>query len=627
MKVVLDGLVYTLRAGTGVTRVALTEYADNVRLQGQQTRSDRSNLSSYVIDRWDGGLGVQRRNYNDSNTANRIWDAENIDTRWPSFLILSPAFNVATITPSLSEIGFGFDYVDQLYFAELNFIGSLTPLDATGTTTIYDNPRQVAEVYKFTPPNTLGSHIGLAGTYASKMFGYLRALKVIGNNIIFSARDMDAALHDFYYVPTLGATISTALGLTGLVSAYPQVGDFGGTPHYLMYDSANKKIKMGITNQLLGSMSPVATISGVIGSRLAPLVTDGLTMFVGIADGIYDFDTVPHKVIDLSQSRDINPWQTMFRNYLHFKNLYSTIVYDGADLTQAGYDRDDGLPNDKWGQITAGVSSQKFAFAAVKGPTYSNILAYNGAAWQYYARIPTPGLWVRDMFLSNLPDSIDRLWCIFGNGTYPGYFLNPLTNPLQAATYSFVPTGHITFPIDDGGIIEQQAGFYDMTVVGDAISATNKVTLLYGIDGADPTATLGIVGSTVLSTTFGSPYGISANRIQAKMLFSNNNATGTSPVFRSGVISYLKVPNSRESFDFTIDLEETARAETKPLEAVIGSLNYVRSKRALSAFWYGQMPTKTVRILEQPSAEDVKKEDVYLGERGGFVRVRCAEII
>jgi hypothetical protein len=39
------------------------------------------------------------------------------------------------------------------------------------------------------------------------------------------------------------------------------------------------------------------------------------------------------------------------------------------------------------------------------------------------------------------------------------------------------------------------------------------------------------------------------------------------------------------------------------------------------------MATKNVRILEQPSAEDVDKEDYFMGERGGFVRVRCAEII
>ncbi len=633
MKVVLDGQVYYLKAGTGVTRTKIQEYPDNVRLDGQQTRKDRSNISALPITRWAGGLGIERRNYDVSGHNYRFWDAENIDTRWDGFLILSPAYNTGSVTPSLPILEFGFDYINQLYFAESQFGGD--PDDPPARSI------QGAQLYKFTAPNTLGSFKGLAGTYAGKKVGFLKALHNIGGNIVFVARDTVGTPHQLYYVPTFGATLYPILGISVMAdtieqappTASPQLADVGGTLHVFSYDSANQRLKFYLANRDLGSLTCVATQSEIVGSYLAPLISTGVDIYAQAPGGIYHFDDMPNKVIDTSSTRDQNTWQTQFRNYLHFKSQYSLVKYDGFDLAPIGYDQDDGLPSNLWGQITAGVSTQKFIFAAVKGPTYSNILAYNGLSWQYYARIPTPGAWVSKLFISNLPDNIDRLWCLYPLRTSyetaiipPGYFLNPLTNPLQAATYTFVPTGHITFPIDDGGIIEQAGGYFDATVVGDSINANEKLTLLYGLDGANPTATLGVVATTMDIVSFGSPYGITGNRIQPKIMFTSS-AAGTSPVLRSIIYSYLKIPNTRETFDFTIDLRETARAEVKPLEAVIGSLDYVGDKRTLSTFFYGQLPTKTIRVLDIPASEVVDTDDIYLGEREGFIRVRVAEII
>jgi hypothetical protein len=236
------------------------------------------------------------------------------------------------------------------------------------------------------------------------------------------------------------------------------------------------------------------------------------------------------------------------------------------------------------------------------------------------------------MFISNLPDGIDKLWCTFTVGSFnPGYFLNPLTHPDLAGTYSYwweVGTaGEVTFPYDDGGIPEQTAAYLTLTTVGAEITANKFMSAYYGLDSAPPTESLGFINSNIEILTFGSPYGVTGNEMQVKVQLGVTAGVTTSPYLRSVIVNYLKIPDPRESFDFTIDLDETAVAEVKPLEAVIGSLNYVRSKRTLSPFFYGMMATKNVRILEQPSAEDVDKEDYFMGERGGFVRVRCAEII
>ena len=138
------------------------------------------------------------------------------------------------------------------------------------------------------------------------------------------------------------------------------------------------------------------------------MVTDGLTMWAKLPQAIYDFDNTPAVVVDTTRAQDRNSMQTFMGNKLLFKNKMSVISYDGSALDNMGYDRNDGLVTEKMGEITAMVSSWKWAFAAVQGLTYSHILAYDNAedAWQYYARVPSPGLWVRELKLSNSPDAI-----------------------------------------------------------------------------------------------------------------------------------------------------------------------------------------------------------------------------
>jgi hypothetical protein len=621
MKVLLDGQQYTLKAGTGVNRVALTEYSDNVRLTGQQTRADRALLSSAVFDRWDGGLGIKQRNYADQSTMNRIWDVNNMDTRWSS-LFISPQFIVATVNPPL-DVSIPVQWRNNLYFFERGLLAT--------------KPYMAGMAYQYTGSNVIASFSAIAGTLETIWYRDLQAAQAFGNHIALCFRRMDNNQTYISMIPTLGGTISADVKMltANTPSLAPQIGNYGGTVHVIAHDPVTGLVTMAIGNHDVASFSGVATLPQTVGSYLAPLVTDGLTMWASLEDGVYEFDTVPHKVIDTSQSRDKNPWQTNFRNNLYFKNNYSLIGYDGANLAPVGYDRDDGLVNTKWGQITAGVSSQKFIFAAVKGATYSQILTYDGAAWQFYAQIPSPGLIVREMFLSNLPDGIDKLWCTFTVGTFnPGYFINPLTRPDTAGTYSHataigsVELSDVFFPWDDGGIPEEQAGYYKLTVTGGSINSSHiPVRVAVGFNGGWPGDVIGTAASDSTTLNICDPYGTYGYRIQVRLLPYNGSNLGGTPEIRSVIVNYLKIPDPRESFDFTIDLDETAVAEVKPLEAVIGSLNYVRSKRTLSPFFYGMMATKNVRILEQPSAEDVDKEDYFMGERGGFVRVRCAEII
>lgn len=615
MRVYLDGEIYELKAGTGILRTPLVEFPDNIRLDGQQKRKDRSYLSSWAIDNWSGGLCLERINVDITAHQSRLWDAENVDTRRQSQITLSPAFNNCTMIPSVNmSAAHIFTWENELYLVGL-----------TGY------------AYKYTASTkTFGSHNAFPGTHTDNN-------TVLGTNLraILNAQDslkaiaqgaQDAGANTYVrYFHSLGIgslpVHSKMYNPATDANRCAEMLNLGGTIHVLAYNVTDKRYDFWISPAMQGSISVHGTAPGIEGSYISPMITDGVDCYAALPHGIYDFDESPVQVLDTSNKLDRNCLIDWFNNEITLKNKKQLISFDpsSVELTSIGYDKDDGLPSDKWGEITAITSSFAEQFCAVKGGTYSHILSRVDSAWQYYARVPSPGLWIRKLFLSNSPDGIDRLWCIYGNYAYPGYFYNPLTNPLQAGTYPFVGTGHFTPPIYDGGIGEERGGFYDQIITADKIYGNNKITALYGLDSASPVTTLGVVGTGTEILMFGSPYGIEGYRIQPKFLMTGDN-TGTSPIFRNNVLHYLKLPRARESFDFTIDLKQTAYSQVKPLEAIIGSLNYERDKRTLMPFWYGMVATKLVKILNEPASEDLEDQKIYEGERSGFIRIVCAEI-
>lgn len=603
MEIVLNGNTYILAPDTRVRRTPLVDFPDNIRLDGQQQRKDRAYLSSWNIDRWSNGLGLQRMNVDIESHQFRLWDVENCDTRNPNQVILSPAFNDCIIVPSRGDLNVMFTFQNNIYFAQADEVAT------------------IPKAHQFSAPNTLGSFRDVSsqveyGWQAIKEFGgYLVA---IGTGNTYSR------------IATLGGAATYNSGLTPNTDARlmrPQIADLGGTLHILALADTLKYVNFWVGNQDLGSLTCVMTLpSAGVGSYLSPLVTDGLTMFANLPEAIYDFDITPAILIDNSRSVDLNANQTLFRQELLYKNKLSTILYDGAALYDAGYDLDDGLPADKMGETTAYASSYKYAFAAIKGATYAHILSYDSFAWQYFARVPTPGLFIRHLELSNLPDGIDRLWVLFDNHPTPGYYLNPIINPLQAATYSWVPTGYFSAPVHDGGMAEEPGAYYNIGITGGGMGGSNIMTFQYGVNGNEPVTTLGVVASSFEALVFGSPYGLEGHRIQPRFILGGADS-GTTPQFKEANLHYLKIPDVREQFEFAIDFEQTGQIEAKPVEQLIDQLNADRNSKPLIPFSYGQMGTRNVKVLDMPNLEETVLNQEYSGERTGGVSVVVAEIV
>jgi hypothetical protein len=611
MKVFLNGSEYVIRAGTTVTRSPIVEWPDNIRYDGQQLRKDRRLISSWEINDISGGLGKKEL----ESGGNRLWDAENVDTRYPGQIILSPAFVTCTLSPSRGDISPVVDWRGQLHF-----------FSTTGSV-----------IHRFTPPDILGSYYGLGLSVV--------AGQSLGDKVLLVFNNGGAYHYDGVGSGAVGSAFNAAI--TTATADFTRVADVGGTAHVLTWNGSTYDFFI-LPRIVTGSVAAVASIPGIGGSYLSPLVSNGKDVYAALPQGVYSFGAVPAMVIDTGRAQDRNPNQVLFRQNLLLKNKTSLLKWDGASVESVGYDREDGLPSDKMGQITAMCSSWQNVFASVKGATYSHILSYDGSAWQYYARWPTAGIWVKDMFLSDSPDAIDRLWCLPGNDpSNIGYFLNPMVNPLQAGTYSYVPSGHYTTPIYGGGMSEMKGGWYRATVVNDGkiILSTgyqNSGMLQFGVEGAAPTyartwlphppyaypGTYGwFMGSCNTDFMFGSEPGIEASRIQLRMILTGGTYNGTTPNIKNIVVSYLKDPPKRYTYEFDIDVNDTVVALGRDTESILGSLACETNSKILLPFQYGQMPTSMVKVLSGPSSEILASPRELPRGRDSFVHVVLAEIV
>lgn len=596
MNIYLDGQKYTIKHNTQIMRTPLIEFAQNIRTTGQQERKDRSMISSWAIEEWGEGFGIERMNVEVERDIASFWDAE-LDTRFPSFIVRSPKFQTCTIVPSRGNL-------DKIF----NHRGDTYLMGDDGILFKYNSAFQVGSIKSIT--NSTGNIGG-----AVDALGYV-FLRDVGGILRWSS-------------PSLGVcTMVASISIVGS-RADSEMTVFDGDKMAVITKNP-LSYYLDVTNNIVSGVGTSVTrtsIGAVVGTYVPPLVTDSTTPYFVSESGVYDVTSGFGGIIDTIGYGDPNQLIMYYQGALYLKSKREILGYDAdtAAVTPVGYTLDDGLPSDKIGEVTAWLSTPRWAFCAVKGASYSHILSFDGEVWGYYAKIPTMGLWVRKMMLSG-EGGQDRLWCLFGNYQFPGFFINPLHSPLQAPTYSFVPTGHITFPYYDGGLSEEDSGLYNVAFTVDGVSAFNYMQVMYGTDGSTPIATLGIVASAPSSLDFGSGLGINAHRLQPQIIL-RGTTNSPYPVFRGAVVHYLKLPDTRETFTFTVDVNESHKVDQRTREQIIGSLNYVKNTKTLVPFWYGRMPTKNVRVLEMPSLEDFEDENEYPDEREAMVTVRLTELI
>ena len=98
------------------------------------------------------------------------------------------------------------------------------------------------------------------------------------------------------------------------------------------------------------------------------------------------------------------------------------------------------------------------------------------------------------------------------------------------------------------------------------------------------------------------------------------------PQLKQVITTYLKDPDKRYMYDFTVDLDRTAISAAISKEGIIATLGKILDTKTLVPFNYGMEGTKAVKLLEMPEQAQVDSKNMFGGEREGFIKVRLAEI-
>ncbi len=309
---------------------------------------------------------------------------------------------------------------------------------------------------------------------------------------------------------------------------------------------------------------------------------------------------------------------------------YGILKIASSMATEIGPNQDDGLPSGYQGYIYDMVAVNNWLVYCVNGGTTdkSSILKRNlsyGGSLQVYTTSavnkPIACLW-------HSPSSLytnGRLW--FGEGTDVKYMMFPDTtsNPKQVATYDYVSaSGYGKFPIlRKLAIIDKVAlGVTAITKSCDIAGDANEyIEVFYGLNGAEPTTSLGVFETSPKPTalSFNSGLGTEFYTIQFATKLYRGTTETASPELESLVFSYYGTPETINAWLFNID------ATGDEGDRIFTEFETIRDTKILSAFYPSGDTAKTsysVKLTAMPSREWWENQ----GRREGVFQVVCEEI-
>jgi len=305
-------------------------------------------------------------------------------------------------------------------------------------------------------------------------------------------------------------------------------------------------------------------------------------------------------------------------------NMADVVVYNGSmvfqvqdallaysadgSVTDLGMNMFSGMPSDKQGNVEALCSSIRHLFAAVNQTGIRQIFSFDGIGWHWFGDTPTMGNTATSFGWLNMitnPSGTPQLMLnVEGDATsyvwdYPD---SNLLYPPEGGTASFETTSKLITPEFDGGLPNQKGVAYGLSVEG-IFGAGRTATISYSTyGGAASWTALGQATTTGrVSFAFGT-LGVPHDKIQFKFDLTGN-ATQT-PVIRTAVLDYLKFPDVRDVYTFTVDLVKTYAGNLASVQTGLDALETIRDAYEMTPFRYGTMATINVKVLEMPAKEE-----------------------
>jgi len=305
---------------------------------------------------------------------------------------------------------------------------------------------------------------------------------------------------------------------------------------------------------------------------------------------------------------------------------YGILKIAPSMATHIGPDQDDGLPSGYHGYIYDMVAVNNWLVFCVNGGTTdkSSILKRNSTLGGNLQVYTTSAVDKAITCLHHSPSSLytnGRLW--FGESTSVKYMMFPDTthNVKQISTYTYVnDSGSGNLPI-----FRKLAGIPKVALRVAAITkscdANEYVEVLYGLNGATPTTSLGTFKTSPKPTTltFNSGLGTAFYTIQFAIKLYRGGTTTNSPELESLIFYYYPTPTRISAFTFDI----LARGEYA--DNIFTEFETLLDTATLVAFYPSGDPNKSsfnVKLREMPSRSWWEK----MGAREGQFQVVVQEI-
>ncbi len=309
---------------------------------------------------------------------------------------------------------------------------------------------------------------------------------------------------------------------------------------------------------------------------------------------------------------------------------YVKAYHPNRPVKTMGFDRDNGLITQSFIRNFYVVAG-KYLLAQVDEGAQTNIYMWDGAGWHVVtgsdAIFGPFGVWSnpghpsmmmyngssvfnpqQELFLmaySRLPSAPARPYIYHMSCDA---FRNPQLN--GAHKYAGSVDGYIITPWFDGGFAEMNGTAIEFEIHG-KFTTSEYVTVQYRLDNVEGAwTTLGSTNSTdvVHRLRFASGQGIEFKNIQFQFLVKRGANNLLTPVVRSIVFKYLKIPRLRSRYTFTIDVEATARHRGETEEVVIDYLNGLIDGNPLYDFSYTGEATRYVRFINVPRIDQQRQD-------------------
>lgn len=279
--------------------------------------------------------------------------------------------------------------------------------------------------------------------------------------------------------------------------------------------------------------------------------------FGSIASGVY----APIPMDEIRSVRSDKNGKAFLRHdvYLYFSLLDGVERYYNNHLDDIGPNRDEGMPQERSGNIARMVGYAGRFYAALDGGDdgYSSVLSYNQLGWHEIYRAQF-GRRIRSLFIQPIPGkTVDRLWVSEEDDVI---WLPIAVNPTKQVGYEYTSAGSVTSAWMYARLQDIVKFWKGATLFAENLSALHRtVTLEYQTDNEDETDTWHTAGtfstSPVSTLDFSPDNDVSGRRLRYRLTLNSDDASQTPKVKAIVINSVTRIP-TKNSWGLSFLLED-----------------------------------------------------------------------